>query len=72
MNWRVSTLEGGLGSLICETLSDNKKTKDVLRLGVPDIFVPAGTKNECNEVCGLEPDQIIQKIIKRWPELGEI
>ena len=64
-----STLPGGFGSLICETLFDNSLFKQVLRLGVLDKFVPAGNKNECNNECGLEPGQIVEQILKHWPEL---
>jgi 1-deoxy-D-xylulose-5-phosphate synthase len=65
-----STLPGGFGSLICETLSDSGINASVLRMGVLDRFVPAGSKDECSNVCGLTPDQIILQMLKRWPDIG--
>lgn len=65
-----SALPGGFGSLICETLSDGRVKGSVLRSGVADRFVPAGSKEECSKECGLEPYQVLQQIMLRWPELA--
>jgi 1-deoxy-D-xylulose-5-phosphate synthase len=65
-----STLPGGFGSLICETFSDSGIGKSVLRAGVTDRFVPAGTKEECSNACGLTPDQILSQMLKRWPDIA--
>lgn len=64
-----STLPGGLGSLICETLSDDANLSKILRIGVPDKFIPGGNKLECSNFCGLTPEYIIPKILKCWPTL---
>ena len=64
-----SALPGGLGSLICETFSDNNMTNSILRIGVNDKFVPGGNKDECSDFCKLSPDSIITKIFKHWPDL---
>ena len=65
-----STLSGGFGSLVCEVLSDNQVKASVFRSGVADRFVPAGSKDECSRECGIEPHQVLQQIVLRWPELA--
>lgn len=66
-----STLPGGFGSLITENLADQGITVPLLRLGVQDSFVSPGTKAECMKECGLTPEQLIPKILTRWPELAK-
>ena len=65
-----SILQGGFGSLICETLSDSDVKASILRSGIDDRFVPPGNKDECSKECGMEPRQVLEKILQRWPELA--
>lgn len=64
------TLPGGFGSLVCETLCDGGVQASLLRSGVEDCFVPAGSKEECGKECGLEAYQVLRRIMLRWPELA--
>ncbi len=64
------TLPGGFGSLICETVADAGINASVLRSGVADRFVPAGTKEECSAECGLEPREVLRQVVLRWPDLA--
>jgi 1-deoxy-D-xylulose-5-phosphate synthase len=65
-----STLPGGFGSTISVVLSDNDVEASVLRSGVADRFVPAGSKDECSRECGIATDQILQQIRQRWPDIA--
>jgi len=64
-----STLPGGFGSMISVALSDNDVEVSVLRSGVADRFVPAGSKDECSKECGIASDQVRQQILQRWPDI---
>jgi len=65
-----SILQGGFGSLICETLSDSDVNASVLRSGIDNRFVPPGGKDECSKECGIEPRQVLEKVLQRWSELA--
>lgn len=65
-----STLPGGFGSMISVALSDNDVEASVLRSGIADRFVPAGSKDECSKECGMASDQVLQQILQRWPDIA--
>ena len=58
---------GGLGSAVCETLSEKAPHK-VLRIGINDTFGQSGTPNELLKHYGLDAESIANKIIelKKW------
>lgn len=55
---------GGLGSSICEVLSDKYPTK-LIRLGVKDVFGKSGKAEELMKYFGITKDDIIQKILQK-------
>lgn len=64
----VVTLEnhstvGGLGSAVCETLSEKCPTK-VLRLGTNDVFGQSGTPKELLKYYGLDAESVVNRIIE--------
>lgn len=54
---------GGLGSAVCETVSENFPVP-VLRMGIADVFGQSGTPDKLLEHYGLTPDNIVQHIHK--------
>ena len=54
---------GGLGSAVCETLSENASHR-VLRIGINDTFGQSGTPNELLKHYGLDAESIANKIIE--------
>lgn len=56
---------GGLGSAICEVLSENQPTK-VLRIGINDEFGQSGEQRALMEFYGLTGEKIAQRIIKEF------
>jgi len=52
---------GGLGSAVCDTLSEKAPTK-VLRIGVPDVFGESGTGAELVHKFGLDAQGIYAKV----------
>ena len=64
---KVVTIEnhsviGGLGSAVCETLSENYPVK-VLRIGTYDEFGQSGDARELMELYGLTSEKLAEKII---------
>ena len=57
------SVKGGLGSAVCETLSENYPTK-VIRIGVNDQFGRSGTANELMKYFGLDKEGIVKKIVE--------
>lgn len=63
----VITLEngvitGGFGSAVVEFFADHGYAPHVVRLGLPDEFVPHGSVPRLLEVCGLSADDILNQI----------
>lgn len=63
----VITLEngvitGGFGSAVVEFFADHGYAPHVVRLGLPDEFVPHGSVPRLLEVCGLSVDDILNQI----------
>ncbi|MBO5142364.1 MAG: transketolase family protein [Clostridia bacterium] len=54
---------GGLGSAVCEVLSENYPTK-IFRMGVKDEFGQSGKWNELLEHYGLTCDEIVKEVKK--------
>ena len=54
---------GGLGSAVCETLSENAPHR-VLRIGINDTFGQSGTPNELLKHYGLDAESIANKVIE--------
>lgn len=57
-----NVLAGGFGSAVLEALSDAGMQVPVLRLGLPDAFVPHGDTGRLKDDLGLTPDKMAQKI----------
>ena len=56
-------LQGGFGSAIAEFMIDNDYNSKLVRLGVPDKFIPHGTQNELKKECGFDEEGILEKIL---------
>lgn len=57
-----SALAGGFGSMLAEKLIDAQATNKLLRLGLPDSFVPHGSLKELKTMLGLDCQSIVNKI----------
>ena len=58
-------LNGGLGSAVLESFSDNGLNKTVVRLGIPDVFAEQyGSQEIIMTGFGLDPDSIAKTVIK--------
>lgn len=53
---------GGMGSAVLEWMSDHGYCPEVVRLGLPDSFVPHGTVGELRHIVGLDREGIARSI----------
>lgn len=62
-----NTLLGGFGSAVAEYMADSglAAKAGLLRLGLPDHFIEQGSHAELLQRCGLQPDQIAEKVKER-------
>ena len=57
------SINGGLGSIVCEVLSENYPVS-VLRIGVKDVFGKSGKASELLKHYGLDSESIVSKIVE--------
>jgi 1-deoxy-D-xylulose-5-phosphate synthase len=57
-------LEGGMGTAILEFMADNKYNAEVIRLGIPDVFVEHGEQPELWAECGYDAKGITDEVKK--------
>ena len=62
------SINGGLGSAICELLAENHPTK-VLRIGVNDTFGQSGTPSELMKYYGLDAESVVNRIIEKYDSI---
>jgi 1-deoxy-D-xylulose-5-phosphate synthase len=62
-----NSIVGGFGSAVAEFLMDSGlgRNVDLLRLGLPDKFIEQGTQEELLALCGLQPEQMAERIKER-------
>jgi 1-deoxy-D-xylulose-5-phosphate synthase len=58
------TVIGGMGSSVLEFMADHQYTSQVIRLGVPDLFIEQGTIAELQHECGFDTQGIIHNASK--------
>ncbi len=56
-------LQGGMGSTILEFMADRGYSPAVQRIGLPDRFVQHGTPQELYHLCGMDAEQIEEKLL---------
>ena len=55
-------INGGMGSALMEWAQENDFRKKIIRLGVPDLFVPHGKPEELQQSCGFDAEGIVEKV----------
>ena len=66
-----NVLAGGFGSAVAEYLADHGIEVPLLRFGIPDRFIEQGTRRELLSLCGLQPDEMAERIRERLSRLDE-
>ncbi len=58
------TIDGGLGSAVLEWLAAKGHNLPVVRMGIPDAFVPQGTVEQLRRLCRYDAASIAETIMK--------
>ena len=66
-----NVLAGGFGSAVAEYLADHGIEVPLLRFGIPDRFIEQGTRRELLSLCGLQPDEMVERIRERLSQMDE-
>lgn len=66
-----NVLAGGFGSAVAEYLADHGIEVPLLRFGIPNRFIEQGTRRELLSLCGLQPDEMAERIRERLSQLDE-
>lgn len=66
-----NVLAGGFGSAVAEYLADHGIEVPLLRFGILDRFIEQGTRRELLSLCGLQPDEMAERIRERLSQLDE-
>lgn len=66
-----NVLAGGFGSAVAEYLADHGIEVPLLRFGIPDRFIEQGTRRELLSLCGLQPDEMAERIRERLSQLDK-
>lgn len=57
-----NAITGGFGSGVMELLQQNNIKKDVLRIGIPDRFIPHGKQSRLHSSIGMGPEELKKRI----------
>ncbi len=58
------TVHGGMGSAVAERLAALGHHAPVIRLGIPDRFIPQGTPEQLHHLCGFDIDAIYNAVVE--------
>lgn len=58
------TIDGGMGSAVSDWFTSHGIPRTIVRLGMPDKFIPQGTPAQLHAICGYDTDGILAAIIK--------
>lgn len=65
-----NVLAGGFGSAVAEYLADSGHQVPLVRFGIPDRFIEQGTRKELLSLCGLQPEQMAERVRERLSHLA--
>ena len=63
---------GGAGAAVGECLAAHGVTPALLHIGLPDLFVEQGSRNELLAECGLTAEGILRQVVARRPHLAPV
>lgn len=65
-----NVLAGGFGSAVAECLADSGQQVPLVRFGIPDRFIEQGTRKELLSLCGLQPEQMAERVRERLSHMA--
>jgi 1-deoxy-D-xylulose-5-phosphate synthase len=67
-----NAIAGGAGSAVAECLAAHGIVKPILHLGLPDVYLEHGSREEVLTMAGLDLPSIRQAIRTRFPHVGTL
>jgi len=67
-----NAVAGGAGSAVAESLAAHGMVKPILHLGLPDVYLEHGSREEVLSMAGLDLPGIRQAIRARFPQLAAV
>ena len=67
-----NAVAGGAGSAVAECLSAHAVTLPILHIGIPDVYLEHGSREEVLSMAGLDLPGIRRSILARFPQLTEV
>jgi len=64
-----NAVKGGAGSGVNEFLCSQSISTSILNIGIPDLFIEQGTRDECLRASGLDAESII-RLIQQHPVMN--
>jgi 1-deoxy-D-xylulose-5-phosphate synthase len=61
---------GGAGSGVCEALSAMNLNTSILTIGIPDLYIEHGARDDCLETAGLSQANVLRQIRARMAAMG--
>ena len=63
-----NSIVGGFGGAVLEFMSESNllANRQLMRLGVPDIFIEHGTQDQLYRICGFDTKGIVESILDRF------
>jgi len=62
-----AAIQGGFGSAIAEFMVDHHYQAKMIRLGIADVIIEHGEQKELYELCGIDSNHILAKILEEFP-----
>lgn len=59
-----NVLSGGFGAAVMEAFASSGLVKKVTNIGVPDEFLPFGSPADVFEYAGMDPDSVVERVLK--------
>ncbi len=65
-----NSIIAGFGSSIVEFLNDESIKTEILRIGLPDQFIPHGSVDKLYKMVGMDAESVSQKVIKKYKKIS--
>lgn len=59
-------INGGMGSALLEWANSHGYYNPLIRLGIPDTFIPHGKPDELYRLCGFDANSLVSKVRELW------
>jgi 1-deoxy-D-xylulose-5-phosphate synthase len=58
-----NVLAGGFGAAVMELFAATRNAKEMVNIGVPDVFLPFGSAGDVTEYAGMDADSVVRRVL---------